>query len=272
MTTPILLSVFPAAPGGGNPCPVVLDAGGMTARDMQDLAGRYGHESGFVLPPTDGKLADVRFRFFVPQHEMEMCGHATLGAAWLLRARGRQQGTVLRIETLSGPVRAWFRDDGDVEITQPTGRLDAVADPVPVLDALGLAGRELLPHTPVLNAATSRSKTLVPVADLAALHRLAPDPDRVRAACEAIGSTGLYPWCRGPDGIVHARQFPRNSGYPEDAATGIAASALFYGLGAPQEGLTVRQGEAMGRPSEIRVRPDPEADGCLLGGRVALAS
>ena len=169
-------------------------------------------------------------------------------------------------------MRAWFRDDGGVEITQPPGRLHAVADTAPVLRALGLASSGLLPGTPVLNAATSRVKTLVPVADLATLHRLSPNPDQVRAACEAIDSTGLYPWCRGSDGIVHARQFPRNSGYPEDAATGIAASALFYGLGAPKDGLRVRQGEAMGRPSEIRVRPDPESDGCLLGGRVELAS
>ena len=30
--------------------------------------------------------------------------------------------------------------------------------------------------------------------------------------------------------IFDARQFPRASGYPEDAATGIAASALSFGL------------------------------------------
>ena len=90
--SPVLLSVFPAAPGGGSLCPVVLDAGGMEAREMQELAAAYGHESGFVLPPEDGSTAEVRFRFFVPAHEMEMCGHATLGAAWLLRARGRVRG------------------------------------------------------------------------------------------------------------------------------------------------------------------------------------
>ena len=58
------------------------------------------------------------------------------------------------------------------------------------------------------------------------------------------------------------------SGYPEDAATGIAAAALLYGIGAPPAGIRVRQGEAMGRPSEIQVRPDPDGPGCRIGGRV----
>ncbi|RKK01368.1 PhzF family phenazine biosynthesis isomerase [Pseudoroseomonas wenyumeiae] len=270
--SPILLSVFPAGPGGGNPCPVVLDACGMDADAMRAVAAAHGHESGFVLPPEDPASADIRFRFFVPEHEMEMCGHATLGAAWLLRAHGRVAGPELRIETLSGLVRAIFGPDGAVEVTQPPGRVEAVEEPGAVLSALGLTTADLAPGASVVNAATSRVKTLVPLAALARLHALAPDPARVRAACEAIGSTGLYPWAAGPDGAVHARQFPRSSGYPEDAATGIAAAALFYGLGAPAGGLRVRQGEAMGRPSEIQVRPDPDGPGCRLGGRVELLS
>ena len=49
----------------------------MSAEDMRQIAERFGHESGFVLPPDPASGADYRFRFFVPRHEMEMCGHAT---------------------------------------------------------------------------------------------------------------------------------------------------------------------------------------------------
>lgn len=268
LPTPILLSVFPAGPGGGNPCPVVLDASDMDAAAMQALAAAHGHESVFVLPPADPATADYRFRFFVPAHEMEMCGHATLGAAWLLRQGASANRARLRIETLSGPVQAIFASDGSVEITQPAGQAAEVTDVPVVLQALGLTGRDLRPGARLLNAATSRVKTLVPLADPARLHRLAPDPVAVGAACAVIGSTGLYPWAGDAEGVLHARQFPRGSGYPEDAATGIAAAALFHGLGAPAAGILVRQGEAMGRPSEIRVRPDPEGPGCRIGGRV----
>ncbi|MES2712836.1 MAG: PhzF family phenazine biosynthesis protein [Pseudomonadota bacterium] len=267
----ILLCVFPAAPGGGNPAPIIPDASGLNAEAMRQIAAQHGHESGFVLPPEDPRSADRRFRFFVPEHEMEMCGHATLGAAWLLRRCGEAPGAVLRIETLSGPVRAIFAGDA-VEVTQPQGQAEPLANIAQVLAALGLERADLA-DAPVQNAATSRVKTLVPVRDLARLHALAPDPAAVRAACEAIGSTGLYPYALSGEATAHARQFPRNSGYPEDAATGIAATALYAGLlalGAAPPCLTVRQGEAMGRPSAIEVRPNPDGSGLLLSGRVEL--
>ena len=76
--------VFVGGPGGGSPAPVVLDADAMADAEMQKIAASFGHEAGFVQKPTDPKKADVRFRFFVPRSEMDMCGHATLGTTWLL--------------------------------------------------------------------------------------------------------------------------------------------------------------------------------------------
>ena len=109
----------------------------------------------------------------------------------------------------------------------------------------------------------------------------------MESTCDAIGSTGLYPYALQTDGhaagpIVFARQFPRKSGYPEDAATGIAAAALWGHLaaaGAIATGsasapvvCTVRQGDAMGCPSAIAVRPRFDAPdavaGCWLSGEV----
>jgi PhzF family phenazine biosynthesis protein len=75
----------------------------MSSADMQDVARRFGHESGFVFSPKSGDY-DFSFRFFVPNHEMEMCGHATIGALWVLMRQGRLPAETVRIETRSGPV------------------------------------------------------------------------------------------------------------------------------------------------------------------------
>jgi predicted PhzF superfamily epimerase YddE/YHI9 len=86
---------------------------------------------------------------------------------------------------------------------------------------------------------------------------------------------------RQADLVFDARQFPKASGFPEGVATGVGATALAFGLVAygliPCDGkrLTVRQGRAMGLPSEIFVRLDlPEGgsrpQGCFLGGRAVL--
>jgi PhzF family phenazine biosynthesis protein len=280
-----LVDVFTHGGRGGNPCPVVAEARGLDAESMRDVARRYGHESGFALPSDDG-AHDLRFRFFVPNHEMEMCAHATIGTLWVLAREGRLPDSTVRIATGSGAVTGFVapRGDGDwtIAITQPAGSVRPLAGEAEdaVLTSLGI-DRGTLADRPVHNGVTSRMKTLVPMRDAAALNALAPASDAVEAACTRIGSTGLYPYAvlDGPARLFEARQFPRASGYPEDAATGIAAAALAFGL--LEDGLVapddrpirILQGRAMGRLSEIRVRlgfADGRAIGCLLEGDVAL--
>lgn len=285
MTAIEFVDVFTFDGAGGNPCPIVLDARGMSAADMQEVARRYGHESGFVLP-ADNEIHDFRFRFFVPGHEMEMCGHATIGALWLLYRQGRLLGDTVHIATESGPVTGFVRTsrggEPPIEITQPEGRIaalpDAKVNEAELLSILGITANELAP-LPIQNACTSRVKTLVPLKSAALLDGLNPDFTRMERLCERIESTGLYPYAvvDADEQIFDARQFPKSSGYPEDAATGIAAAALAFGLlennlvAPTNRSIRIRQGRAMGRLSEITVRfrlRDGRAYGCWVGGCV----
>ncbi|OAJ52314.1 phenazine biosynthesis protein PhzF [Paraburkholderia ginsengiterrae] len=285
-----LVSVFAAGAGGGNPAPIVVDAAGMSDAQMQEVARHYGHESGFILPAPPGSGCDYEFRFWVPNHEMPMCGHVTVGAAWLLHQTGRLRHDRLTVQTRSGQVRVRITgsttEGAAIEVSQPVGRVEPLPEPElsrdEILDALGISVAQLAP-LPIQNACTSRVKTLIPLASCADLDALAPRFEKIEALCERIGSTGLYPYAIFDAGrqIFDARQFPRASGYPEDAATGIAASALSFGLlingmvQASTRTITIRQGRAMKRPSQISVRFSFEADaesgvpdGCWLGGTV----
>lgn len=282
-----LVHVFTCEGRGGNPCPIVCDADAISPADMQAIAREYGHESGFVLSsPSDD--FDYTFRFWVPNHEMEMCGHATIGALWLLASAGELRGRQIRISTLSGAVTGFVceraKGSPEIEITQPAGNVqsldrDAESD---VLAVLGLSRDELL-DLPIQNAVTSRVKTLIPVQDLERLNALTPNFSAIESLCTKIRSTGLYPYsAHDRNGqTFDARQFPRSSGYPEDAATGIAASALTFGLlrnglvDPSSKRVTIMQGRAMGSLSQINVRLDfagNQAIGCLLGGAVTPAS
>lgn len=279
-----LVSVFGDGPGGGNMAPIVANAAGMSDADMQEVARKYGHESGYVLPPPADSGCDYAFRFWVPNHEMEMCGHATVGAVWLLNKLGKLSKSQLSIWTLKGPVQAHVlqqnTDSTHVEITQPQGQIESLPNSAiseaGILSILGISRDDLAPH-PIQNACTSRVKTLIPVKSVSVLNSIKPDFHRIN---QDIGSTGLYPYAKADEGsqIFEARQFPKSSGYPEDAATGIAAAALSFGLLA--NGLVscntklvkVRQGCAMGKPSQIEIRFIIDDEGCAtscwLGGNV----
>jgi len=287
----VLVNVFASEPGGGSPTPIVADASGYEAERMLAVARHYRHECAFVFPPQDPAVADFRFRFFVPRKEMTMCGHATLGTIWLLRRLGTLRGTAARIETLSGPVQGVVQDadtsDEYVEISQPAGTVQEIPDPAvkeAILDVLGIRAADLLP-LPILNAVTSRMKTPIPLQSVAVLDALRPKFARMESLCTGLNSTGLYPFAIS-DLSAHrfdTRQFPRGSGFPEDIATGVAASALAFGLVAygvvsfGTERITVRQGRAMGRPSQLFVRfdvagPTARPRGCFFGGQVMMGT
>ena len=284
MTEIKLVNVFTHMGAGGNPCPIVIDASALPEHEMRAVAAQFGHESGFVLPAAAGK-ADYIFRFWVPRHEMEMCGHATIGALWTLATTGHLRTEQVRIETRSGPVTGFVdirSNDPYVEITQPVGKVTDLSrqEEETVLAALRISRADLL-DLPIQNAVTSRVKTLIPMKDADHLNHLASVMPTTEQCCESIGSTGLYPYAIDDRGqrCFEARQFPKSSGYPEDSATGIAAAALAFGLlenglvEADSGRITVLQGRAMNRLSEIGIRlgfAGGKPIGCLLGGSVKL--
>lgn len=102
-----VLDVFADGPGGGNPAPIALHGDGLSDHDMQAIARDHGQECGFVVAAPAASGCDLALRFWVPEQEMSMCGHATVAAVWLLATRRLVSHPAdLRLHTLSGPVQA----------------------------------------------------------------------------------------------------------------------------------------------------------------------
>lgn len=231
---------------------------------MQDLACRFGLDTVFILKPQSPR-ADVRLRYFVPHHEMGVSGHATLAAVIVGRLGGRLKSDRTRVETLNG----------EFEVTSCRRRSDWVATleqnsptfgnevPAPLAaKALKIAIEEIvLTGGPVQSVSVSRAKLLVPLRDWRVLDALRPDFNALWDLCDALQVTGLYPFTRKTDkqnADAEARQFPLRAGFPEDAATGVAAAALGAyltrydrkcRLGDHQ--FRIAQGYAMAAPSRI---------------------
>ena len=256
--------VFEEKPGGGNPCPVTVDADALSTEEMQAMTFGFGEESAFLMKPSRDDC-DVKARYFVPLHEMEMCTHATIGSVTVLVETGRVTESPVRLETALGPVSVdWEREGGRVKVSlsQFLPRF-AEENPAPeeVCRALRITPDELA-DLPIESAATSRFKLLVPLKEKATIYRLEPDFEYLWSLCDKYHTTGFYPFAPEPGDdprLFCARQFPCRAGYPEDPATGVAASALsaymvehrLLPLADGWNEITVRQGEAMGKPSII---------------------
>ena len=109
--------VFRAAKGGGNPCPVTQDADALTTEQMQEMTKNFGFESVFLMQP-DREDCDIKARYFVPLHEMEMCVHATIGSATVLVEKGRFVESPIYYQTAFGKIQVdWERDENGLHVS-----------------------------------------------------------------------------------------------------------------------------------------------------------
>ncbi len=264
--------VFGRTSEGGNPCPVVLDADALSTAQMQAMTAAFGCETAFVVASLRADAA-LRLRYFVPLHEMEMCVHATVGALTVLVEQQRITQSPVQVETPLGVLpMEWRREEGQLWVTveqfPPTffeGQPERQPSREEVAAVLGVDAQVIDESVGAIQlVSVSRSKMLIPLQDVATLDSFQPVQERVRQLCERYATTGLYPFTlrtRSPKLQAEARQFPKNAGYLEDPATGVAAAALAAYLiragaiipsGNGWQVLSIGQGDAMGQPSLMR--------------------
>jgi predicted PhzF superfamily epimerase YddE/YHI9 len=77
----VTVDVFTDRQFGGNPLAVVIDADGLSSRQMQAIAAEFNlAETTFVLPPQDAAHT-AQVRIFTPRAEMPFAGHPNVGTA-----------------------------------------------------------------------------------------------------------------------------------------------------------------------------------------------
>ena len=97
------VDAFADRPFGGNPAAVVPLQEWLPEATMQAIALENNlSETAFFVPRGDG---DFDLRWFTPAVEVELCGHATLGTAWVLFNRLGQSGDSIAFHTRSGPLK-----------------------------------------------------------------------------------------------------------------------------------------------------------------------
>ena len=80
---------FTDRPFAGNPAGVVPDADGLNDNEMQAIAAELNDvsETAFITSDPEGE-ADIQLRFFTSTMEVNLCGHATMAALFVLAWTG----------------------------------------------------------------------------------------------------------------------------------------------------------------------------------------
>ncbi|CDG83387.1 PhzF family isomerase [Janthinobacterium agaricidamnosum] len=224
---------FTKTPFRGNPAGVVLNADGLSARQMQDLARELKHsETAFVMAPQDDSH-DVYIRYFTPTMEVPVCGHATI-AAHYARATWLQLGYVeLKQKTGAGIQAIVVQAIGDgYRITMRQGPIAfgapfSAALRSELASALGVPEHHLAPDLPVQIVSTGHSKVMVPLAAGISLDDIDPDQHALKDLSGVIGCNGFFPFTIDREAsATHGRMFAPAIGIAEDPVTGNANGPL----------------------------------------------
>lgn len=274
MTEILRYAAFTTSPGGGNPAGIVLDAALLTDDEMQTIAADVGYsETAFVVGTSTGAPGRYRVRYFSPLAEVPFCGHATIATAVALAERGR--GGSLVFDTAVGDITIETSEDADGIVARlrsvPTRSSPASGDQVSrALDALGWVASDLGPLPPHV-AFAGNDHLVLQAATRARLADLHYDFDALKDLMTTEGWTTLQLVFMESDHLIHARDPFPVGGVVEDPATGAAAAALggyLRAIGRVTEPMTivVRQGEDMGRPSELRIDVSPDDPRVTVSG------
>ncbi len=243
MTFMFQVDAFSDGPFTGNPAAVVLLDEEPPAAAMQNLAMENQlSETAYVWPADEG----FYLRWFTPNAEVALCGHATLATAHVLYSRGMQGE--LRFYTKSG----WLNvtQDNDRLMMDFPARVSEVAEaPEGLLEALGVVPQSILRNVDDYIAVLASQAEVEAVApNMGLLAKVAARGVVVTAAADT-NSAGI-------DFV--SRFFAPQSGVPEDPVTGSAHCALapYWAHRLEQSRLTGRQLSARGGTVGVEVRGD----------------
>ncbi len=233
----------------GNPAAVCpLDAW-LSDEVMQAIALENNlSETAFLV--SRGGAAEYDLRWFTPAHEVDLCGHATLGSAYVV-ANHLNGGAEVRFHTRSGLLtvtRAGEVYTLDFPVLPPK-RID---DDPAVAEALGAAPRELYHQMDLMAVFDSE-------AEIAAL---APDMSKLMA----LDTRGVIATAPGNSCDFVSRFFAPRGGIPEDPVTGSAhcISTPYWSKRLGKAKLSARQISARGGALEVEL----SGERVLISGRV----
>ncbi len=272
------VNAFTESLEGGNPAGVVLDLPDLTDEQMKHVSRVLSvSETAFVFP---SKKADYKIRFFSPDVEVNLCGHATIATFFTMALEGvfsQNINTVITQETKAGvlPVDIYFSDEtvDRVMMTQATPRYKDICLDISILaDSLNISVDEIDDSLPKQIVSTGLFTLPLCVKSFDILKAINPDFEKIKKLCSKFGAGSFHLFTFDTvesDSTYHARNFAPVYGVNEDPVTGTANGAvcsyLIKNKIVKDRNLICEQGDIMGRPGRVFVEID--RDGVKVGGK-----
>lgn len=193
---------------GGNPAGVCPLAAELPDETMQKIAAENNlSETAFIFT-REGRL---HIRWFTPETEVDLCGHATLASAHVMFHHEGFTGQILEFQSKSGALRV--KNKGDIlELDFPVSLYEPCGEPEGLAEALGFKPAEVYASADYMAVFENEQDIVEMKPDFAALKKLS--------------LRGVIVTAKGSSCDFVSRFFAPNIGIDEDPVTGSAHCLL----------------------------------------------
>jgi PhzF family phenazine biosynthesis protein len=216
----------------GNPAAVCICDQWPDNKLMQQVANENNlSETAFAVPVQDW----YEIRWFTPEMEVELCGHATLATAHVLFNHLDHPGELIRFDSVhSGTLNVKKRGEM-LTLDFPADSMEEMVVPELIVTAL---------QTPPLKAFRCKTDFMFVYASQSEIEQMDPD----FGLLAQVGGRGVMVTALGNDVDFVSRFFAPQTGINEDPVTGSAHTALtpYWSRMLGKKELTARQLSARG--------------------------
>lgn len=250
MPIPIFqVDAFARQPFEGNPAAVCPLERWLDDSLMQNIARENNlAETAFIVPEKEG----YRIRWFTPECEIELCGHATIAAAYVLWHFLAETRSPLVFFSLSGELTV-TREAEQIILNFPSRPIQQPLTDPALATALGNADG-------IVWMGAQQGRVLVELTSEQDIAGLQPDFDALLRLPYSI----IYTTARGDRNDFVCRVFAPAIGINEDPVTGSAYTSLTPYWAAKLGKSTLQARQISSRGGDVSTRLD--ADRVFIGG------
>ena len=274
-----IVDAFTDKPFGGNPAGVVI-YDSMDDVNMQKLAAELRFSETSFIKPIEKHKFDIRF--FTPNAEVELCGHATIASfGALLNSKYIFKNNFYYMNTKAGMLKVFIKEDF-IMMEQAVPKAGPIITEIDSLSsALNISSKDIGDNNYSLSPqaiSTGLFDIILPVKNKEVLNKISPNFNELSKLSKFYGVVGIHAFTLDEKCFTSScRNFAPLFGIDEEAATGTASGALTYYLYLNNvlkefnKDFTFIQGEKMKRPSKIvtRLEFDDEIR-ILVGGSYSI--
>lgn len=246
------VSAFTRKNEGGNLAAVVIMDDLLDDQQMQKVAKELGYNETAFIEIFEKNIFNIRF--FTPEMEIDLCGHATIASFYLLK----QEGYITKEETFqytrAGKLKVICKDDFLME-TSPAKLLNDISkeDCAKILNI----NKEDIINIPKA-VEVGVADIMVIVKDYETLDKIMIDKLQMINFSNTNNITGFHV-CTIDNGKYYVRNFAPAVGIDEESATGTANGSMYVYLETKgylkgDEKISFLQGDKMRLPSQINVQ------------------